>query len=257
MSTIALIQARMGSSRLPGKVLMELAEKPVLQHVVERVQASKLVHEAVVVTSINREDIPIVAWCSTHTVRVYCGSEEDVLDRYYQAARLIGATVVVRITADCPLMDPEVIDLVLGGLDDPDVDYVNNCGRETWPDGLDVEAFRFNALERAWTCARLPSEREHVTPYIRNHPEEFRTIIVDHEPNLGGLRWTLDQREDYEFLSRVYTALGDERGIFGMNRVLDLLRRQPELQSINSFVVRNEGLIKSLDADKVRAEKGR
>lgn len=257
MSTIALIQARMGSSRLPGKVLMELANKPVLQHVVERVRASKRVQEAVVVTSINRQDIPIVAWCSTHAVRVYCGSEQDVLDRYYQAARLLGAAIVVRITADCPLMDPEVIDLVLGGMDDPDVDYVNNCGRETWPDGLDVEAFRFNTLERAWTRARLPSEREHVTPYIRNHPEEFRVRVVDHEPNLGSLRWTLDRREDHEFLSRVFAALGDGREIFGMDRVLELLLRQPELQSINSFVTRNEGLIKSLDADKVRAEKER
>jgi spore coat polysaccharide biosynthesis protein SpsF (cytidylyltransferase family) len=212
------------------------------------------VQEVVVVTSLHRQDLPIVAWCSSRHLRVYCGAEEDVLDRFYQAARLTGAHVCVRITADCPLMDPAVIDQVVAELDDPKVDYANNCEHETWPDGLDVEAFRFAALKKAWEAARLPSEREHVTPYIRKHRELFELRVVDHTPSLGGMRWTLDEPADLEFLTGVCEALGAGRETFSMRRVLAVLRANPSLQRINQGIRRNEGLQKSLAADQALQE---
>lgn len=249
MSTVAFIQARMGATRLPGKVLMDLAGKPVLQHVVERVQASKLIDEVIVVTTLCERDIQIVEWCSARKIRVFCGSEQDVLDRFYQAAKLLPFDTIVRITADCPLMDPDVIDLVLTEFDQRKVDYVNNTGNGTWPDGLDVEVFRFSALEIAWKHGQLPSEREHVTPYIYNNPDKFSIGIIDHTPSLNGMRWTLDQKEDYEFISHVYSDLATQKGIFSMEQVLTLLKQKPELQRINNTIVRNEGYLNSLIAD--------
>ena len=249
MNTVALVQARMGATRLPGKVMMDLAGKPVLQHVVERVQASKLIDEVIVVTSFHVRDIPIVEWCSAWKIRVFCGSELDVLDRFYQAAKLLSYNTIVRITADCPLMDPDVIDLVVTEFSQGNVDYVNNSANETWPDGLDVEVFQFSALEYAWEHARLPSEREHVTSYLYNNPTKFSIKIIDHTPSLTGMRWTLDQKEDYEFISRVYFELAQHKGIFGMKHVLSLLQQKPELQGINNTIVRNEGYLKSLLAE--------
>lgn len=251
MTVIALIQARMGATRLPGKVLMDLAGKPVLQHVVERIQASKYVDEVVVVTTLQNQDIPIVQWCSTQNVRVFCGAEFDVLDRFYQAAKILDPDVIVRITADCPLMDPDVIDLVVSAFIHDNVDYLNNCGNETWPDGLDVEVFRFSVLSHAWKNAKLPSEREHVTSYIYTHKELFSGKVLDHEPSLKGMRWTLDEKQDYEFISKVYLDLWNG-SIFGMNKILELLQRKPALQEINSSIVRNEGYLKSLLTDRVK-----
>jgi len=249
MSTVAFIQARMGATRLPGKVLMDLAGKPVLQHVVERVQACKLIDEVIVVTSLCERDIEIVEWCSVRKIRVFCGSEQDVLDRFYQAAKLLPFDTIVRITADCPLMDPDVIDLVVAEFKQRKLDYVNNCGNGTWPDGLDVEVFRFSVLENAWKHGQLPSEREHVTPYIYNNPDKFSIGIIDHTPSLAGMRWTLDQKEDFEFIFKVYSGLAEHKGIFGMKHVLSLLQQKPELQRINNTIVRNEGYLKSLIAD--------
>ncbi len=249
MNTVAFIQARMGSARLPGKVLMDLAGKPVLQHVVERVQACKLIDEVIVVTSLCERDIEIVEWCSVRKIRVFCGSEQDVLDRFYQAAKLLPFDTIVRITADCPLMDPDVIDLVVAEFKQRKLDYVNNCGNGTWPDGLDVEVFRFSVLENAWKHGQLPSEREHVTPYIYNNPDKFSIGIIDHTPSLAGMRWTLDQKEDFEFIFKVYSGLAEHKGIFGMKHVLSLLQQKPELQRINNTIVRNEGYLKSLIAD--------
>lgn len=249
MSTVVFLQARMGASRLPGKVMMDLAGKPVLQHVVERVQASKLINEVIVVTSLCKKDIEIVKWCSVQNIRVFCGSEQDVLDRFYQAAKLLSFDTIVRITADCPLIDPDVIDLVVTEFVNRKLDYVNNTGNGTWPDGMDVEVFRSSVLEDAWKNARLASEREHVTPYIYNNPEKYLIGILDHTPSLAGMRWTLDQKEDYEFIRKVYADLAQHNGVFGMKRVLALLQQKPELQLINNSIVRNEGYLKSLIAD--------
>ena len=247
MSTVAFVQARMGSTRLPGKVLLNLVGKPVLQHVLERVQAAEMVDEVVVVTTLQAQDLPIVAWCAHNGIRVFCGSEDDVLDRFYQAAKILMPETILRITADCPLIDPDIIDQVVMLFRTEKADYANNVEHETYPDGLDVEVFRYTALVRAWKDASLTSEREHVTPYIRNHPEFFVVKVLDHDPSLAGMRWTLDQKEDYSFITRVFEELGSVR--FGINQVLELMARKPELMSLNDSIVRNAGYLKSINQD--------
>lgn len=242
------IQARMGSTRLPGKVLMSLAGRPVLEHVIRRVRVSG-VGEPVVVTTLSAKDLPIVAYCAEHGVRVFCGSENDVLDRFWQAAKLIDTVHIVRITADCPILDPEVVRRVVGTHLESGADYTSNVQVETFPDGLDVEVFRKTSLERAWNEAQLPSEREHVTPYIRKNPELFAQKDVRNSEDLSGMRWTLDNSDDYEFLTTLFSELGGISG-FGMSDVLRILRNKPGIASINGGILRNEGYAKSLREDK-------
>jgi spore coat polysaccharide biosynthesis protein SpsF (cytidylyltransferase family) len=246
MKVAAFIQARMGSSRLPGKVLAKLGGIEALGHVVARTNASG-VDETFVLTTLSPLDLPIVRYCAEHGVRVSCGSENDVLDRYWQTARLVDAEHVLRITADCPILDPrivrEVVDLHLSS----GADYTSNTLPECYPDGLDCEIFRGTVLERAWREARLPSEREHVTPYMKKNPGLFRLVSLKSPENLNHMRWTLDTPDDLEFLSRIFQELGT--GIFGMDEVLSLLRKRPELESINGGQIRNEGYLKSLGED--------
>ena len=172
MKYLVMIQARCGSTRLPNKVLKDLCGKPALQRMIERVQRSKVVDEVMVVTSVNRENLPILALCASIGVRVGIGSEDDVLDRYYQTAKLIRPEYVIRLTADCPCFDAELLDLALGEMA-PDTDYMGMTS-ESFADGLDLEIMKFSALERAWQEANHSFEREHVTQYIIRHPELFR-----------------------------------------------------------------------------------
>jgi len=244
MSVAVFIQARMGSTRLPGKVLMPLSGNAVLGHVLSRVQTSG-VGEPFVLTTISVKDLPIVKFCAEQGVRVFCGSENDVLDRFWQVAKLLDVEHIVRITADCPILDPQVLARVVREHLESGADYTSNVQVESYPDGLDVEVFRKNALERAWSEAVLTSEREHVTPYIRKNPQLFRQHSVVNSVNLSSLRWTLDNEEDYRFLSAVYEKLGIH-GVFGMTQVLDFLEQNPEISWINGSIQRNEGYAKSL-----------
>lgn len=250
-NTIALIQARTGARRLPNKVLLKLQDKTVLEHVIARVQKAKTVNEAVVVTTVRPEDVKVVELVSRMGVRVLCGSENDVLDRYYQAARLLNAQHVVRITADCPVMDPAVIDEVVNYYFKSGADYCSNALSQTYPDGLDVEVFSFAALKKAWTNAKLTSEREHVTPYIRNHKRTFKVVSLDHPQNLGALRWTLDEPKDYVFLKKIFAGLYPKNKNFGIQDILEFLSRNPNVSNINSGIARNEGYARSLKLDKV------
>lgn len=244
---VIFIQARMGSTRLPSKVLMPLAGRPVLDHVVSRVRASG-VGEPIVVTTFSMQDLPIVSYCSQNGIRVFCGSENDVLDRFWQAAKLLEAEHVVRITADCPFLDPGVLRRVVEEHLCSGADYTSNVQVETFPDGLDVEVFRKTVLGKAWHEASLASEREHVTPYIRKNPALFVQRDVQHDVNLSGMRWTLDNPDDYAFLEALFEELGDRSG-FGMDDVLEVLRIKPELVSINGGIPRNEGYAKSVRED--------
>lgn len=247
---LALIQARIGSSRLPSKILKNLGSKTVLEHVVERVKRAKLVDEVVVVTTIEKQDLEVVRYCSENSIRVFVGSEDDVLDRYYQAAKLFKPDNVIRITSDCPLMDPNVIDMVVKAHLGKESDYTSNTLDETFPDGEDVEVFTFNSLERAWNDATLQSEREHVTPYIKTNPELFKLQSIKNDENLSDKRWTIDNQEDYDFLEKIFYSLESENEFFGMDEVLNLLKSNPEWEGINSHIVRNEGYLKSLKNDK-------
>lgn len=248
---IAVIQARSGSTRLPDKVLLRLIDKSVLEHVVARVKKSRYIKEVVVATTILKEDLRIVKLCASKGIKVYCGSKNDVLDRYYQAARLFGADHVVRITADCPLIDPSVINKVVRVHLESKADYTANVVQYTYPDGEDTEIFTFEALKKAWEKAALSSEREHVTPYIRKHPELFHVKGVKFPQDLSGKRWTLDNAEDYKFIKAVYQKLYKKNYMFGMKEILRFLKMNPHVEKINQHITRNEGYIKSLKEDKV------
>jgi spore coat polysaccharide biosynthesis protein SpsF len=226
MKTLAIVQARMGSTRLPGKVLAEIAGKPMLARVVERTRRAKTLDQVVVATSSAPVDDRIAELCARSSIACFRGSEGDVLERYYEAAKHFGGEAIVRITADCPLIDPVVIDRVSDAYWSGAYDYVTNTTPRTYPDGLDVEIFSFAALAQAHFHAREPVEREHVTPYLRAHPELFRAGNVRHTEDLGKLRWTVDYEEDMRFVKAVYERMS---GVFVMTDVLELLERCPEL----------------------------
>lgn len=248
---IAVVQARSGSTRLPGKVLLKLAGKSVLEHIVARASKSRYIKEVIVATTILKEDLMIVKLCSLKGIRVYCGSENDVLDRYYQVGRLYGADHIVRITADCPLIDPSVIDKVAEFHLKSKADYTANVVQYSYPDGEDTEIFTFATLKKAWKKGILSSEREHVTPYILKHPELFHIEGVKLMHDLSGKRWTLDNREDYMFIRAIYKKLYKKNNIFGMKEILRFLKLNPQIEKINQHIARNEGYAKSLKEDRI------
>ncbi len=231
---VAVIQARMGSTRLPGKVLMDVAGMPLLKRVVGQVRQARQVDEVVVATSTEPIDDAIVEFCRKDGIRCLRGSEHDVLGRTYEVAKQVKADVVARITADCPLIDPEVLDRVVAAYREGGYDYVTNTLRYTYPDGLDVEVFSFQALERAHQEARSSAEREHVTPYLRTSGR-FRTRNVEHEVDLSplNLHWAVDEPSDLEFVRSVYARLSSNGLSFGFKEILQLLEREPALAQIN------------------------
>lgn len=247
-TVVAIIQARMGSSRLPGKSLATIEKHPMLWHVIERVKRAKLVDRVVVATSIAAADDAIEHMCRENGVFCYRGSEDDVLDRFYHAALAEKPAKVVRITADCPLIDPEVIDRVVKRFERGDLDYASNTMVRSYPDGLDTEVFSFSALERAWHEATKTSEREHVTPYMRS--DKFRTANVENDSTslYQHYRWTVDESADLEFIRAVYKAFRDKE-TFGMKDVFELIEKTPGLEKMNSEIVSNVGYYKSLFED--------
>lgn len=251
MKAHAIIQARFGATRLPGKMLLRALGKTMLEYVVERTRRASSLAGVIVATTVSADDLPLVQLASGLGVGVYCGSENDVLDRYYQAARLFGAEHVVRITADSPLIDHRVIDRVVGEYFRSGADYCANTIGATFPDGEDVEVFSFSALSDSWKHANLVSEREHVTPYIKKHPGTYKLVDVSYPVNLVDKRWTLDEREDYEFIRAVIEELYPRDPDFSMSDILDLVRRKPHLEEINKGIVRNEGYQRSLANDAV------
>ena len=233
MRPSVIIQARMGSSRLPGKVMADLAGRPALAHVVARARTIPGVERVIVATTTAARDDVIAGLCEGLGVAVFRGSDPDVLDRYYRAARHHGLRAVVRVTADCPLLDPTVSGLVVARFRSGDVDYASNVHPPTYPDGLDTEVFTVEALERAWREARLPAEREHVTSYFYTHPELFRCANVAHAQDLSHHRWTVDEPRDLELVRALCRRLGQgEAPLFGMAEILSLLEREPDLLTL-------------------------
>ena len=246
MKTVVILQARIGSTRLPGKVLLDLEGRPMLAHVVERIRRSRSVQQVVVATTTSKSDDVLEQFCRTHNIECFRGSEPDVLDRYYQTAKAFAADIVVRITSDCPLIDPEVIDRVTGIFQQGGFDYVSNTIETTYPDGLDTEVFSFAALERAWLEATKISEREHVTPYLRSSGKfRVRNVENDQGASLAELRWTVDEAPDLEFVRAIYKNL-KSRPAFGMRDILKLLEEKPELQKLQGTAIMNEGYYKTL-----------
>lgn len=235
---VTIVQARTGSSRLPDKVLRPLLNKPLLVRMVERVQAARLVGTVVVATTTNHVDDVIEMICRWEGVACFRGHPSDLLDRHYQAARQFPADIVVKIPSDCPLIDPAIIDRVIGAyLAKPDAyDYVSNLHPATYPDGNDVEVMRMSALAAAWREANQDFEREHTTPFLWEAPKRFRLGNVAWETGQNyamSHRWTIDYEADYQFINAVYTALYPQNPNFGLNDILALLHERPSLAAIN------------------------
>lgn len=232
MRVVAITQARMGSTRLPGKVLKPIGEKTMLARVINRAKQACLVNEVVVATTVEPADQAIVAECKHLGVSYFCGSEEDVLDRFYQAAQAHRAEGVVRITADCPFIEPTVIDKVVSVFLAKQPDYASNVLERTYPRGLDVEVMKFETLSLAWQEAVEIYQRVHVTPYIYQNPDKFSLLAITAETNHSDYRWTVDTPEDLEFAQSIYARL-DNNETFNWQDVLSLLAQEPDLIDLN------------------------
>ena len=242
-----IIQARMGSSRLPGKVLMKSGNgMSLLYHVINQLRHCSKVKNLVIATTTNQEDDEIEKFADNNSVNVFRGSEKDVLDRYFQCAKKYSFSTIVRITSDCPLIDPQIVDKVIERFFSGNYDYATNTLIRTFRIGTDAEVFSFNALETAWKNAQLPSEREHVTPHLRNKGN-FKTINVENDTNISNLRLTVDRIEDFELINEILNNLSINP--IHLENILELFSRKPELIEINKHINNNEGLDRSLKED--------
>jgi len=248
MKVIAAIQARMASTRLPGKVMKEILGRPVIWHIFSRLKQAKLVNQIIIATSNNPDDKVIAGFAKANAIDCYTGSENDIVDRLYQPMKQFKADAIVRITADCPLADPGIVDKVTGLFLDAKggYDYVSNINPPTFPDGLDTEIFSFTALERVWHETKTPFEREWIAANFFEHPEKFRLGNVTNDSDLSHMRWTVDYQDDFDFVMEIYKRLYRPDKTFLMEDVLDLLKKYPELSKINQSHARNEGYTEAL-----------
>jgi len=232
----AIIQARLGSTRLPQKIFLPLFDKPILWHVVERVKKSKLIKNVIVATTDLEEDDLVENFCINNNINFFRGSSDDVLSRYYYAAKKFQSDLIVRITADCPLIDSNIIDEVINFYLNNNVDYASNVLERTFPRGYDTEVFSFNALEKAFIEAENLSEREHVTPFIYNHPDLFKLLSFKHKKDYSFYRLTVDTQEDYSLIKIIYDSLFIKNNFFGLTEVINFLENNPELTKINQHI---------------------
>lgn len=235
MNTVAIIQARMTSTRLPGKVLMKIAGKPMLWYVIKRTRLAKLINCVVVATSIDSTDNQIVDFCRIHKINYFRGSLDDVLSRYYHAARKYKADVIVRITADCPLVDGKLVDKGLKIFKRKKVDYLSNTIERTFPRGFDFEIFTKKTLIRMHKNAKDATEREHVTPYIyQSHPEDFSVLNLKNSANRSSFRITVDTKDDLKLIKILIEKYGADNKNFEW--IISLLEKYPDLVVINQNV---------------------
>jgi spore coat polysaccharide biosynthesis protein SpsF len=243
-----IIQARMNSTRLPGKVLLMVKSRPLLSYLIERLGFCKSIGEIVLATTINPSDNPIADFAKEKGLLLYRGSENDVLDRYYQASSAFQCQHIMRITADCPLIDPGICDRVAEYYLHEDFDYV--VTGPSFAEGVDCEIFSFQALKTAWERANLKSEREHVTLFFLNHPEIFRSLQIENETDDSRYRITVDQPEDFQLVKLLLEALyQDQASCFTIAGIKAYLNRNPDILAINRDVIRNEGLLRSRQED--------
>lgn len=249
MSVTTIVQARLSSSRLPGKVLLPILGKPMLTLQIERMLSAKKLGKLVVATSIEASDDPLELLCQQLGVACFRGSLDDVLDRFYQTAKQHPAKHIVRTTGDCPVIDPEVLDGVVQLHLDSNADYTSNTNPPSYPDGLDIEVMTFEALATAWQQSKLPSQREHVTPYIRQDAH-FKISNLQHQSDLSAHRWTVDEQADFELIDFIYQSLYPNNKQFGYRDILKLLQQHTDKQALNANIQRNMGYEKSLQQDK-------
>lgn len=238
----AIIQARMNSTRLPGKVMLKICEKTILTHDIERIKRSKCIDEIIVATTTNTQDDLIYAEARCQGVKGFRGSEENVLDRYYQAAEENNLDIIVRLTADCPLIDWEIIDAAVNTYlrNREQVDYVSNIIERTYPRGLDVEVFDFSLLKHLKKISLTLELQEHVTTHVELYPENYRLMHIKCDSNLEHLRWTLDTTEDFKMIKTVYEKLYPTNPEFSTKDILNLLNDYPEIVEINQHIEQKE-----------------
>ena len=244
-----IIQARMGSTRLPGKVMMKVDEtNTILSHVINQLKNSKKIDKIIIATTNLQEDDIIVNHAKILKTDLFRGNAVDVLDRYYQCAKKFSSEIIVRITADNPLIDPNIVDNVINQFLKNSFDYITNANPRTYPYGTEVEVLSFEALEKASNNAKKPSEREHVTPYFHNNKEEFKISNIKFTENLSHLRWTVDRENDLKFVKKIISEI-KSRPIL-MQDIIKLISKKPKILDINKNHIPNEGYLKSLNQDK-------
>lgn len=243
---LAILQARLSSSRLPGKVLKPIMNKPMLAYQLERLARCKNIDLLIVATSDHPEDLAIADLCQELSVPCFHGPLEDVLARFYLAAENYQPTHIVRLTGDCPLADPELIDDLISYHVQGGYDYSSNCHVHTFPDGLDAEILTYQSLKTIYQQAQTPAEHEHVTYYVHQHKADFNIGLLSRTPSLAHLRWTVDEPADFELVKHIYERLYPLNPNFSTNDILSLIEREPELATLNTHHQRNEGLARSL-----------
>lgn len=246
---LAILQARYSSSRLPGKILKPIREKPMILHQIERIKKSKLINNLILATSTDKSDDELAQVCEKNNICCFRGSLDNVLERFYEAAKICPSKHIVRLTGDCPLIDPEIIDSVIDDHLKGDYDYTSNTLNPSFPDGLDVEIFKHKVLEKVYKEARLNSEKEHVTSYIYKNPDKFNIHSYEQIKDYSHLRWTVDNEEDFVLISRIYEILYTNKPDFKTSDILNILENNPDLIKINSHIKRNEGYKNSILKD--------
>lgn len=244
-----MIQTRTGSTRFPKKTLELIEKKPMIWHVINRVRKIKSVQQIALITTRKNTDKILLKIADDNGIFGFAGDVHDLLNRHYQCALKINADPIIRITSDCPLIDPKLVEKILRFYLNNDYDYVSNIIKPSYPDGLDVEIFSLSALKKAVKNAKLRSEREHVSPYFVKNPDKFKLYNVENKKDLSHLRWTVDQIEDMKLVRKIYSRMRPKT-IFSMNDVLKIINKEPELQNINRQYKRNEGYAKSLKNDR-------
>jgi len=252
LKVIAILQARCNSSRLPNKVLLPILDKPMIQWQIERLSKSKNIDKLIVATSAENSDLPLVELCDDIGIPVYRGSLNNVLERFYQVAIHNEPELIVRLTGDCPLIDPLIVDDVIEFMKSGNFDYVSNSIEPSYPDGLDVEVLSFNTLKNIYANANNSSEKEHVTLHVANNRDKFKVGIYRNSIDLSHHRWTVDEPSDFKLVTAIFEGLDHLKGNFLMKDVLHFLEKNPELQRMNNNIIRNEGLLKSLIQDEIK-----
>ena len=238
MKKLIIVQARMTSTRLPGKVMEIVCDKPILEHLINRLKTIRSADQIVIATTVNETDNQIVSLCKKLDTLYYRGSEEDVLGRYYEAAVEYGGEVIIRITSDCPVIDPEVVDYLINFFTNniEKYDYVSNTLERSYPMGMDAEVISFKTLKEAHFNAYEPYDREHVTPFIKKRPQQFRLYNILYKRDISRCRWTLDTPEDLELISKIFESLYYQNTFFSLKDMLDQMERTPKWETINAHV---------------------
>jgi len=244
-----IIQARTNSRRLQNKVLLKISNSPIIIHILDRIKKSNYIEQIILATSSNSDDQILLDIANNNQIISFKGNEFDVLDRFYNAAKEYDADPIIRITGDCPLIDPILIDKMTKFFLENNFDYMSNTIERTFPDGLDVEIFTFATLKKAFSEATWLSEREHVTPYIIKNPKLFKIFSYTNDVNLSHFRWCLDEESDYKMIQKIFYELKPKK-FFTTKDILDLLEKNPEISKINSGIITNEGYLNSVKNDK-------